>query len=75
MNGICRKTKSKGAEMKGLNAMSGIGFMGVKEVGLPHQRTGSWDRAHSESCATQQLQCYILYDSKLAYFLVSCSEQ
>lgn len=31
MNGICRKTNSKGAEMKTLNARSRIGFMGMKE--------------------------------------------
>lgn len=32
MNDICRKTNSKGAEMKTLNARPRIGFMGTKEV-------------------------------------------
>lgn len=32
MNDICRETDSKGAEMKALDAMSGIGFMVMKEV-------------------------------------------
>lgn len=34
MNGICRKTNSKGAEMKALNTTSRTGFMGMKEVWL-----------------------------------------
>lgn len=34
-------------------------------VRLPHQRTGRWTKVHPEDCEAQQLQCYILYDSKL----------
>ncbi|RLW11425.1 hypothetical protein DV515_00001768 [Chloebia gouldiae] len=69
VNGICRKTNSKGAETKTLNARLRIGFMDTKEVQF-HCVTPSenWLLGQSTlSCAAQQLQCCMLADSKLTF--------
>lgn len=77
MNGICKKTNIKGAKMKALNTMSGIGFMGMKKVWF-HWVTSSekWLLGQSTLEKPCNAAAAVLHIVRFkAYFLVSCSEQ